>query len=117
LRAWGTNVVGRRGIARARVAAARKLAVILRRIWADDSEFRRGEAHDLLEWLMGEDQLDLRNPNQTEVPEASTQFERCLLEAVSKPLRGDLNPDESLESKRSPIPGAYDVDPRDPGRA
>ena len=30
---------------------------------------------------------------------------------------GDLNPDNSMESERSPIPGAFDVDPRDPGRA
>jgi len=30
---------------------------------------------------------------------------------------GGLNPDNSMESERSPIPGAFDVDPRDPGRA
>jgi hypothetical protein len=30
---------------------------------------------------------------------------------------GDLNPDNSMESERSPIPGAFDVDPRDPCRA
>ena len=35
LRAWGMNVAKRRGMARARVAVARKLAVILHRIWAD----------------------------------------------------------------------------------
>jgi transposase len=40
LRAWGMNVAKRRGMARARVAVARKLAVILHRIWADGSEFR-----------------------------------------------------------------------------
>ena len=42
LRAWGMNVAKRRGMARARVAVARKLAVILHRIWADGSEFRWG---------------------------------------------------------------------------
>jgi len=43
LRAWGMNVAKRRGMARARVAVARKLAVILHRIWSDGSEFRWGK--------------------------------------------------------------------------
>jgi transposase len=43
LRAWGTNVAKRRGMARARVAVARKLAVILHRIWVDGSEFSWGK--------------------------------------------------------------------------
>jgi transposase len=43
LRAWGMNVAKRRGVARARVAVARKLAVILHRMWADGSEFRWGK--------------------------------------------------------------------------
>ena len=43
LRAWGMNVVKRRGMARARVAVARKLAVILHRMWVDGSEFRWGK--------------------------------------------------------------------------
>jgi transposase len=37
------QVAKRRGIARARVAVARKLAVILHRIWSDGSEFRWGK--------------------------------------------------------------------------
>ena len=40
LRAWGMNIAKRRGMARARVAVARKLAVILHRMWVDGSEFR-----------------------------------------------------------------------------
>jgi transposase len=43
LRAWGLSVAKRRGMARARVAVARKLAVILHRMWADGSEFRWGK--------------------------------------------------------------------------
>ncbi len=43
LRAWGMNVAKRRGMARARVAVARKLAVILHRMWSDGSEFRLGK--------------------------------------------------------------------------
>ena len=43
LRVWGMNVAKRRGMARARVAVARKLAVILHRMWADGSEFRWGK--------------------------------------------------------------------------
>jgi transposase len=43
LRAWGMNVAKRRGMARARVAVARKLAVILHRIWTDGTEFRWGK--------------------------------------------------------------------------
>ncbi len=44
LRAWGMNIAKRRGMARARVAVARKLAVILHRMWADATEFRYGKA-------------------------------------------------------------------------
>lgn len=43
LRAWGMRVAKHRGMARARVAVARKLAVILHRIWIDGSEFRWGQ--------------------------------------------------------------------------
>lgn len=42
LRAWGMNVAKRRGMARARVAVARKLATILHRMWVDATEFRYG---------------------------------------------------------------------------
>jgi transposase len=41
--AWGMNVAKRRGMARARVAVARKLAVILHRMWVDGSVFRWGK--------------------------------------------------------------------------
>ncbi|TGQ27895.1 MULTISPECIES: IS110 family transposase [unclassified Mesorhizobium] len=43
LRAWGMNIARRRGMARARVAVARKLGVILHRMWADATEFRFGK--------------------------------------------------------------------------
>ena len=43
LRAWGMNVAKRRGMARARVAVARKLAVILHRMWTNGSDFRWGK--------------------------------------------------------------------------
>jgi transposase len=42
LRAWGMQIAKRRGLARARVAVARKLAVILHRMWSDATEFRFG---------------------------------------------------------------------------
>jgi len=44
LKAWGMRVAQRRGMAKARVAVARKLAVILHRMWSDQSEFRWGKA-------------------------------------------------------------------------
>ena len=44
LRAWGMDVARRRGMARARVAGARKLGVILHRMWRDDADFRFGKA-------------------------------------------------------------------------
>ena len=44
LKAWGMNVAKRRGMAKARVAVARKLAVIMHRMWCDHSEFRWGKA-------------------------------------------------------------------------
>ena len=40
LKAWAMQVAKRRGMARARVALARRLAVILHRMWVDGSEFR-----------------------------------------------------------------------------
>jgi transposase len=43
LRAWGLQVAKRRGMARARVAVARKLACVLHRMWVDDAEFRWGK--------------------------------------------------------------------------
>jgi transposase len=43
LRARGMQVARRRGMARARVAVARKLACVLHRMWADGSELRWGE--------------------------------------------------------------------------
>lgn len=43
LRAWGMQIAKRRGMARARVAVARKLAVILHRMWRDGSESRFGK--------------------------------------------------------------------------
>jgi transposase len=43
LRAWGMQIAKRSGMARARVAVDRKLAVILHRIWCDGTEFRWGK--------------------------------------------------------------------------
>src|SRR4051812_23715209 len=43
LRAWGMQVARRRGMARARVAVARKLACVLHRMWTDGAEFRWGK--------------------------------------------------------------------------
>ena len=43
LRAWGMKLAKHRGMARARVAVARKLAVVLHRMWSDQSEFRFGK--------------------------------------------------------------------------
>ncbi|SES10640.1 Transposase [Sphingobium sp. YR768] len=42
LKAWGMGIAKRRGMAKARVAVARKLAVILHRMWSDQTEFRWG---------------------------------------------------------------------------
>jgi transposase len=46
LRAWGMKVAKARGMARARVAVARKLAVILHRMWSDGAAFRFGREPD-----------------------------------------------------------------------
>lgn len=40
LKAWGLRVAARRGMKRAVVAVARRLAVVLHRMWLDGSEFR-----------------------------------------------------------------------------
>jgi transposase len=44
LKRWGMDVAKRRGSKRAKVALARKLAVILHRIWVDGTTYRWGEA-------------------------------------------------------------------------
>ena len=40
LKAWGVRVAQRRGLQKATIAVARKLAVILHRMWMDETEFR-----------------------------------------------------------------------------
>jgi len=40
LKEWGLNIAARRGIKRAPVAVARKLAVILHRMWIDGTNFQ-----------------------------------------------------------------------------
>ena len=42
LRAWGMDVARRRGMARARVAVARKLAIIMHRMWVSGGQFETG---------------------------------------------------------------------------
>ena len=44
LRVWGLRLAKRLGANKAKVAVARKLAVILHRMWADASEFRWSSA-------------------------------------------------------------------------
>ena len=44
LRAWGLSVAKRRGMKRATVAVARKLAVIMRRIWVTGDQLHFGGA-------------------------------------------------------------------------
>jgi len=39
LKAWGMRIAKRSGIRKAKVAVARKLAVILHRMWSDGTEF------------------------------------------------------------------------------
>ena len=42
LKRWALEVAKRRGMRRAKVALARKLATVLHRIWVDGTEFRWG---------------------------------------------------------------------------
>ena len=46
LKRWALDVAKRRGMRRAKVALARKLATILHRLWADGSEFRSGKEEE-----------------------------------------------------------------------
>ena len=43
LKSWGLSVAKYRGMKRAKVAVARKLAVILHRMWVDETDFRWGQ--------------------------------------------------------------------------
>lgn len=44
LKTWGLALAGRIGMRRSKVAVARKLAVIMHRVWKDDRDFDWGEA-------------------------------------------------------------------------
>ena len=44
LKAWATKVAQRQGNKRATVALARKMAVVLHRMWVDGTNFRHGAA-------------------------------------------------------------------------
>ena len=43
LKRWALQVAQRRGMKRAKVALARKLATVLHRMWVDGAEFRFGK--------------------------------------------------------------------------
>ncbi len=43
LRVWGLSIAKRRGMAKAKIAVARKLAVILHTMWIDGTDFRFGK--------------------------------------------------------------------------
>ena len=44
LKAWGMAVAKRRGMQKAVVAVARKLAIVLHRMWRDEADFRWSKA-------------------------------------------------------------------------
>ena len=44
LKAWALRVASRQGMRKAKVALARKLAVVMHRMWVDGTSFRRGKA-------------------------------------------------------------------------
>ena len=44
LKAWGMGVAKRRGMQKAVVAVARKLAIVLHRMWRDEADFRWSKA-------------------------------------------------------------------------
>jgi len=48
LRAWGMKIAKRRGLTKARIAVARKLAIVLHRIWISGENFR---------WSAGKEQV------------------------------------------------------------
>ena len=43
LKSWAMRVAKRRGMQRAKIACARKLAIILHRMWIDETDFRWGK--------------------------------------------------------------------------
>ena len=44
LKAWGTKLAKRIGNKKAKVAVARKLAVVLHRMWVDNTDFKWSDA-------------------------------------------------------------------------
>lgn len=47
LKAWGMKIARKAGVQKAKVAVARKLAVILHRMWTDGSDFQWGKAQEV----------------------------------------------------------------------
>ncbi len=47
IKSWGLRLMRRKGRRRALVAVARKLAVIMHRMWADNTEFRHGKVEGI----------------------------------------------------------------------
>ena len=43
IKAWAMNIAKRRSAKRAKVALARKLGIILHRMWVDEADFRYGQ--------------------------------------------------------------------------
>ncbi len=43
LKRWALQLAKRRGLQRAKIACARKLAIILHRMWIDETDFRWGK--------------------------------------------------------------------------
>ena len=44
VKAWGLAIARRRGMQKALVAVARKLAIVLHRMWRDETDFRWSES-------------------------------------------------------------------------
>ena len=44
MRAWGLRIAKRSSLKKAKIAVARKLAVVMHRMWCDDVPFRWGTA-------------------------------------------------------------------------
>ena len=74
LRTWGETVAARRGRSKAIVAVARRLAVVLHRMWIDGSEFRWDAPPSATYMANAWIALPNTNPKNPRAPEIATPF-------------------------------------------
>jgi hypothetical protein len=68
LKAWGMKLAKRNGLRKAKVAVARKLAVILHRMWIEETEFNWSKKQAVAYRAQGDHRVPAQQREQTSLP-------------------------------------------------